>query len=82
MDINYDPKDLLQHIGEALGLLLVAIAQEHDDPHALLDRVQAAEQKCLEFPAMYAPQTRLLLRFAGNALAGSLQAASDRNAPN
>jgi hypothetical protein len=82
MNLSYDPNDPLQHIGEALGLLLVAIAQEHDNPLGLLDATQRAVQKCEEHPEMFAPQTKALVRYASKSLEGAIQAAIDRTQPN
>lgn len=82
MQLTFDPNDSLQHIGEALALLLVAIAQHVDDPHGLLEAVQRAEQRCVEFPTMYAPQTRALVRYAHKGLEGALDADSARRQPN
>lgn len=82
MNLNYDPTDLVQHIGEALALIVTAIAQEHDEPLALLDALQRAEQKCIDHPSLYAPQTRALVRYAHKGLEGSIQAAMSRSQPN
>lgn len=82
MDLNFDPNDPLQHIGEALALIVVAIAQHVEDPHGLLEAMQRAERKCVDFPANFAPQTRLLVRYAHKGLEGALDAAQADRRPN
>jgi polysaccharide pyruvyl transferase WcaK-like protein len=76
--LEYDPKNLISHIGEALGLLLVAIAQEHDAPDALLEAVTRAERKAEEHRQMYSPETTAMLRYARKSLESALEAWSAR----
>lgn len=83
MNLTYDPNDTLHHIGEALGLLLVAIAEQHDHPMDLLDSVQHAATHASENPTLYAPATRHLVLTAAKALEGSIAfAQTQRSAPN
>ena len=78
MELTYDPNDLVQHIGEALALIMVAIAQEHDAPEPLLDAMRRAVAKCDDYPGMYSPVTRSLVCYAEQGLAGAIQAAIGR----
>jgi hypothetical protein len=80
--VEFDPNDPIQHIGEALGLIVVALAQEHDAPHALLAAMQRAVQQCNDHPAMYAPQTKALVHYAAQSLHGALEAAASNHRPN
>lgn len=80
--LAFAPNDPIQHIGEAMGLMLVALAQEHDAPHALLAAMQRAVRKCHDHPTVFAPQTRALLQHATQALDGALAAAASRQSPN
>jgi hypothetical protein len=82
MELKYDPQDIVQHIGEALALIVTAIAQEHDAPLQLLDAMQRAVEKCDDFPAMYSPVTKALVRYASKGLEGSILAASGRDLQN
>ena len=82
MNLNFDPNDLVTQIGEALGLIVTAIAQEHDAPLQLLDAMHRAVQKCDDFPTMYSPLTKELVLHATKGLEGSVQAAIDRQEPN
>lgn len=76
MDLNFDPNDSTQHIGVALALIVIAIAQEHDAPLKLLDAMQRAVEKCDDYPAMFSPVTKLLVQHATKGLEGAIQAAA------
>jgi hypothetical protein len=82
MNLAHDPNDPIQHIGEALALIVTAIAQEHDAPLQLLDAMQAAVRQCEDHRSMFAPQTLALVRYATKGLEGAIQAASDSRSPN
>ena len=82
MKLTFDPNDLIQHIGEALALIVTAIAQEHDAPLQLLDAMHRAVEKCTDHPTMYSPVTKSLVRYAAKGLEGSIQGAIDRTRPN
>lgn len=79
MNIN----DLVQQIGEALGLIVTAIAQEHDAPMQLLDAMNGVAEQCRSHPQLYSPVTQELVLHAAKGLEGAIQAAAAmRGAPN
>jgi hypothetical protein len=81
--LAFDPNDLIQHIGEAMGLMLIALAEEHDAPIALLAAMQRAVQQCRDHPTLYSPETAALVRYAAASLEGRIAAvAAMRGAPN
>ena len=82
MELTFDPKDTIQHIGEALALIVTAIAQEHDAPLQLLDALQGAVRQCKAHPTMYSPVTRDLVQYAAQGLEGAIQGAMAANKPN
>lgn len=82
MEQQLNITDLVQQIGEALGLIVIAIAQEHDAPLQLLDAMQHAVAKCNEHQALFSPVTRDLVRYAAVSLEGAIQAASGPAMPN